>query len=118
MNGEQENYRELAAAQQAAEAFTRSELTVDYDTEVPESEVPPRELAEQPTTVVTSLRIPLDLYQRIKAVAESRGTTMGALLREWAELELTALENDQPISRADALRALASLRPLGSDHAA
>ena len=38
---------------------------------------------------------------------------MSALVREWIELELTALEHDQPISRADALRALASLRPLG-----
>jgi hypothetical protein len=36
------------------------------------------------------------------------------LVREWIELELTALEDDQPISRADALRALASLLPLGA----
>jgi hypothetical protein len=35
------------------------------------------------------------------------------LVREWMELELSALEQDQPISRADALRALAALRPLG-----
>ena len=33
---------------------------------------------------------------------------MSALVREWIELELTALQHDQPISRADALRALAS----------
>jgi hypothetical protein len=39
---------------------------------------------------------------------------MSTLLREWIELELTALEHDQPISRADALRALAALRPLGA----
>jgi len=38
---------------------------------------------------------------------------MSTLVREWIELELTALEQDQPISRADALRALAALRPLG-----
>jgi hypothetical protein len=37
---------------------------------------------------------------------------MSQLMREWAELELAALENDQPISRADALRALAGVRPI------
>jgi hypothetical protein len=39
---------------------------------------------------------------------------MSTLVREWIELELAGLENDQPISRADALRALARLRPLGA----
>jgi len=33
------------------------------------------------------------------------------LIREWIELELAGLEDDQPISRADALRAVAALRP-------
>jgi len=63
--------------------------------------------------VVRSLRLPTDLDQRVKAVAQARGVAMSALVREWIELELAALEQDQPISRADALRALASLRPLG-----
>jgi predicted DNA-binding protein len=107
-----EDLRDLAEAQRAAEAFARGEIVMDQSAAVPEAEVPPREMAEQPSTVVTSLRLPLELYQRLKAAAESRGATMGALLREWAELELAALENDQPISRADALRALASVRPL------
>lgn len=39
---------------------------------------------------------------------------MSTLLREWIELELSGLEADQPISRADALRALAAIRPLGA----
>jgi predicted DNA-binding protein len=61
--------------------------------------------------VVRSLRLPLDLDQRLKTAAA--GVPTSTLIREWIELELTALDNDQPISRADALRALATLRPLG-----
>jgi predicted DNA-binding protein len=62
--------------------------------------------------VPRSVRWPLELDRRVKAVAEARGVTMSQLVRDWVELELAALESDTPISRADALRALASLRPL------
>ena len=75
------------------------------------AELPPP--PAEPVMVVRSLRLPTDLDQRVKAVAQARGVPMSALVREWIELELAALEQDQPISRADALRALASLRPLG-----
>ncbi len=109
-------FQEGVAATQAAEAFARGEIVTDSGAPAPQ--LPPRELAEQPAMVVTSLRLPVELYQRIKAAAETRGTTMGALLREWAELELSGLEHDQPISRADALRALASIRPFDNHHAA
>ena len=54
------------------------------------------------------------LDQRLKAAAKRRGVPTSTLVREWIELELTALEDDQPISRADALRALAALRPMGA----
>jgi predicted DNA-binding protein len=64
--------------------------------------------------VVRSLRLPVELDRRVKAAAEKRGVPTSTLVREWIELELTALENDQPISRADALRALAALRPIGA----
>ena len=66
-----------------------------------------------PVMVVRSLRLPFELDRRLKAAAERRGVPTSTLVREWIELELTALEDDQPISRADALRALASLRPVG-----
>jgi hypothetical protein len=104
--------RELAAAQQAAEAFASGDIVFDHSVSVSEVETPPRELAEQPATVVTSLRMPLELYQRLKAAADRRGTTMAALLRGWAELELAAEEDDRPISRLEAIRALASVPPL------
>lgn len=68
--------------------------------------------------VVRSIRLPLELHERVKKAAQDRGVATTALIREWIELGLSALENDQPISRADALRALASLQPLGGNHAA
>lgn len=37
---------------------------------------------------------------------------MAALLRGWAEMELAAEEDDRPISRLEALRALTSVLPL------
>lgn len=74
------------------------------------AELPPA--PTEPVMVVRSLRLPVDLDQRLKRAARSRGVPMSTLVREWIELELAALENDQPISRADALRALAALRPL------
>jgi predicted DNA-binding protein len=64
--------------------------------------------------VVRSLRMPLELDRRLKAAAAARGLPVSQLVRDWVELELAALENDQPISRADALRALAAVRPLGA----
>jgi predicted DNA-binding protein len=76
------------------------------------AELPPR--PGDTVMVVRSLRLPVELDKRLKAVAEARGVPMSTLVREWIELELTALEHDQPISRADALRALAALRPLGA----
>jgi predicted DNA-binding protein len=71
-----------------------------------------------PVMVVRSIRLPVDLHERVKKVAEARGVPATTLIREWIEVELSALENDQPISRADALRALAALRPVGDNHAA
>jgi hypothetical protein len=104
--------QELAAAQQAAEAFATGSIRFDHATSVEQVDTPPRELADQPAMVVTSLRMPVDLYQRLKAAADRRGTTMAALLRGWAEMELAAEENDRPISRLAALRALTSVPPL------
>src|SRR5262249_45933505 len=75
------------------------------------AQVPPPPGSE--VMVVRSLRLSLDLDTRLKAAAPARGVPMSTLGREWIELELVALEQDQPISRADALRALAALRPIG-----
>lgn len=85
--------------------------SLEFGETVSDELLPPR---GAPVMVVRSLRLPYELDRRVKAAAERRGVPTSTLVREWIELELTALEDDQPISRADALRALASLRPLGA----
>jgi hypothetical protein len=81
--------------------------------DVPEDQAPP-ELGEseaEAVMVVRSLRMPLEMDQRIRAEADARGVTWSELIRDWAAIELAALADDQPISRADAMRALATVRP-------
>lgn len=75
----------------------------------PVAEVPP---ASADVMVTRSLRMPLTLDARTKAAADARGVTVSQLVREWIELELAALENDEPVSRADVLRVVASLHPV------
>ena len=74
---------------------------------------PPRPNDEAtPVMVVRSERWPLELDERLRAAAKARGISRSQLLREWVELQLAELEQDQPISRADLLRAIAGLRPI------
>jgi predicted DNA-binding protein len=85
--------------------------SLEFGADAADDDVPPR---GAPVMVVRSLRLPFELDQRLKAAAKRRGVPTSTLVREWIELELTGLEDDQPISRADALRALAALRPMGA----
>lgn len=55
--------------------------------------------------------MPVESDRCIPAEAEARGVTWSELLRGRAAIELAALPDDQPISRADVLRALASISP-------
>lgn len=82
----------------------------DADVELPDSTAP--------VMVSRSLRLPLDMEQRIKAAAAEHGVTTSALIRQWIELGLASAEADKPISLADALRALAALPRRGSSTAA
>jgi predicted DNA-binding protein len=102
--------RELAAA--AAE-IAAGNVVYDFG-RAGHVELPPPPDGE--SMVVRSLRLPLELEQRVKAAASVRKVPVSVLLREWIEQSLTALEDDQPISRADALRAVAALRPLANGH--
>ena len=62
--------------------------------------------------VVRSLRLPFDVDEAVKAAAEATGTTKTAWIRQAIEIALALqAEEDQPISRAEALRALTLLRP-------
>ncbi|HEX8344706.1 MAG TPA: hypothetical protein VF657_08180 [Actinoplanes sp.] len=67
--------------------------------------------------VVTSLRIPLGLQRRLKEYAEAHDTRPSVLIRQWIELHLSTADEDRPILLADAMRALAQLRPAQRDAA-
>jgi len=67
----------------------------------------PSETLDATTTVPTSVRLPLPLYQQLRAYAEAHGTTASTLIRQWVEQMLAV--PDRPISLADAVRALSVL---------
>jgi predicted DNA-binding protein len=85
--------------------------SLEFGALVDEEELPPAGTA---VMVVRSLRLPVELDARVKAAAQRRGVPTSTLIREWIELELTALDHDEPISRADALRALSRVRSVGA----
>lgn len=68
------------------------------------------------TTVPTSVRLPLPVYQRLRGYAEEHGTTASTLIRQWVEQMLAV--QDRPISLADAVRALSILPTQGEQRAA
>jgi predicted DNA-binding protein len=82
------------------------------------AELPPVPEDVDESLVVTSLRIPLGLHQRLRAYAEAHGTKPSVLIRQWIELHLAADDENRPILLSDALRALAGLRPPGRANAA
>jgi hypothetical protein len=90
---------------------------VDMDTltfldEAP-TELPPDLHPGEDIKVVRSYRIPLSLDQWLTEQARARNTNNSELVRELLELGRQTLEGaDRPISLADALRALATVRPL------
>ncbi len=77
------------------------------------TELPPDLLPGEDIKVVRSYRIPLSLDQWITEQARARNTSNSELVRELLELGRQTVEGtDRPISLADALRALATIRPL------
>ena len=63
--------------------------------------------------VSTSVKLPFDLHQRIKTLAERQGIGVSTLLREWAEVGLSTEEGNQQISLAQLQRAIAHLAQSG-----
>jgi predicted DNA-binding protein len=82
--------------------------------EVPADQAPPvaEQQAEAETMVVRTVRMPQDIDQRLSEEAAARGLNWSEMVREFVRTGLAALDDDQPISRADALRALAGVHPL------
>ncbi len=63
--------------------------------------------------VVRSLRIPMEMDEAVSQAAQSGGIPKSTWIRQAIEMALAVqAEADQPISRADALRALTLLRPI------
>ena len=63
--------------------------------------------------VVRSVRLPVELDQAVAAAATAAGTPKTTWIRQAIEMALAVqAEDDQPISRAEALRALTLLRPV------
>jgi predicted DNA-binding protein len=62
--------------------------------------------------VVRSLRLPLELDEAVAAAAKAAEMPKTTWIRQAIEMSLAVqAEDDQPISRAEALRALTLLRP-------
>ncbi|MGH2381846.1 MAG: hypothetical protein ACRDG7_11585 [Candidatus Limnocylindria bacterium] len=68
--------------------------------------------ATEPPKAVRSIRLDVDVDQRARVAAVARGVPVTAFLRDLIEAGLAGLEDDTPISRADAVRALLGLRPV------
>jgi hypothetical protein len=63
--------------------------------------------------VVRSLRLPLELDESVTAAAAAAEVPKSTWIRQAIEMALAMqADQDQPISRADALRALTLLRPV------
>lgn len=86
-----QEYRDLADSAAAAEAFQRGELefTPDQPAELP---APP----EGEVLVVRSLRLPLDMELRVKAIAAEQGIPPTVLMREWIADGVEAAEGGRP----------------------
>jgi hypothetical protein len=62
--------------------------------------------------VVRSLRLPIEVDEAVAVAAQAAGMPKTAWIRQAIEIALALQsEEDQPISRAEALRALTLLRP-------
>ena len=66
----------------------------------PDSDVP---------MVSRSVRLPLDLYERVRSAADERGLGVTTLMRQWIEAGLADLDDSTTVSLADVRRALAAL---------
>jgi len=63
--------------------------------------------------VVRSLRLPMELDEAVSTAARAAEVPKSTWIRQAIEMALAVQsEEDQPISRADALRALTLLRPI------
>ncbi|MFI7544107.1 hypothetical protein [Actinoplanes sp. NPDC049599] len=87
-----------------AEAVADGEMTFEDGFEVSLPAVPDGE-----PKVVCSVRLPVDVYQRLRTVAAARGVKPTGLMRDWIVAGLATTDEDRTISVADLLRVVAAL---------
>jgi predicted DNA-binding protein len=59
--------------------------------------------------VSRSVRLPAEMYDRVRAAAEARGLGVTTLMRQWIEAGLSDLDDSTTVTLADVRRALATL---------
>lgn len=91
--------RQVAAA---AAAFALGEVTYDENATAPLPPVP-----ESEPMVSRGVRLPVSLDARIRHAAEKAGVPFSQLIREWIELGLTDMDNDQVVPLSALRRAIA-----------
>jgi hypothetical protein len=99
-----------------AQAVSRGEISYQMGAE---AELPP--VPDGEPKVVCSLRLPADVYQRLRDFAAERGVKPTSLMRDWVIAGLAASDQDErTISVADLLRVVSALPgvPAPGRHAA
>lgn len=83
---------------------------MNHDTsELPAEEMTTSSPAASDVMVACSVRLPLDVLERVKAAADGMDTSVSALVREWIQVGLADLDTDQTVSLAALRRAIAHL---------
>jgi hypothetical protein len=87
------------------------------DEAITEGDLPPAAGPDEDALVPRSFKLPSQLDRGLEELARRRGVSKSALVREYLEIQYAAETSareggEELISRADALRALAALRPL------
>jgi hypothetical protein len=117
------SYGDLAEAEEAAAALAAGRLTFTFDGDAPAAPPP-----GAPVSVVRPVRLSYEVDAAVKAIAEARGVTVSALIREWVQSGLAAAGTPSdaaadPVTELrqglnNALRALDSLTAKGMRPAA
>ena len=102
--------REMADAVDAANAVAAGRI--EYVDEPAELPAPP----ESEPMVMRGVRLPVSLDQQVRAAAAAAGLSFSAMIREWIELGLAEIEDDQTIPLSALRRAIAHVAQTG--HAA
>jgi hypothetical protein len=84
-----DDYHQLADSTDAAKAVAAGDLVIDWS--APPVTLPPP--AEGDAMVVRTLRMPLALELRVRALAEARGVPVTTLMREFIADSTTAAED-------------------------